>query len=66
MLVRSVLVTPLLLALASPTLAQTVTTPPATSEPATAGKAPDACRLLPQADLRRSFPAARSPPRAQR
>jgi hypothetical protein len=54
---RSLLVTPLLLALAAPALAQTMTTtatPPA-SEPA-ASKAPDACRLLPQADLEALFP----------
>ena len=56
MLARSVLVTPLLLALAGPALAQTATTPPATSEPVASGKAPDACRLLPQADLEALFP----------
>lgn len=56
--VRSVLVTPLLLALAAPALAQTATTTPApTTEPVAApGKAPDACRLLPQADLEALFP----------
>jgi hypothetical protein len=54
MLARSVLVTPLLLALASPALAQTAaTTAPAAPE---ASKAPDACRLLPQADLEALFP----------
>ncbi len=51
---RYVFTTPLLLALAAPALAQTATTTPA-SEPA-AGKAPDACRLLPQADLEALFP----------
>lgn len=58
MLARSVLVTPLLLALASPALAQTATTTPApATEPIAApGKAPDACRLLPQADLEALFP----------
>lgn len=55
MLARSVLVTPLLLALAGPAFAQTATTTPA-PEPATASKAPDACRLLPQADLEALFP----------
>ena len=53
MLVRSVLVTPLLLALAGPAVAQTA---PAAPEPAAPGKAPDACRLLPQADLEALFP----------
>ena len=49
---RSALVTPLLLILAAPALAQTATTTaPAASEVAAAAKAPDACRLLPQADL---------------
>lgn len=55
MLARSALVTPLFLILASPALAQTATTTPA-PEPATASKAPDACRLLPQADLEALFP----------
>ncbi len=53
MLARSMLVTPLLLALAGPAVAQTA---PAAPEPAAAGKAPDACRLLPQADLEALFP----------
>ncbi|MBA4220210.1 MAG: hypothetical protein C0458_05720 [Methylobacterium sp.] len=53
MIVRSVLVTPLLLALAGPAVAQTA---PAAPEPAAPGKAPDACRLLPQADLEALFP----------
>jgi hypothetical protein len=54
---RSLLVTLLLLALAAPALAQTATTTaaPAATEP-TASKAPDACRLLPQADLEALFP----------
>ncbi len=56
MLARSVLVTPLLLALAGPALAQTTTTTPATEPATAAGKAPDACRLLPQADLEALFP----------
>lgn len=57
MLARSALVTPLLLILAAPALAQTATTTaPAASEAAAAGKAPDACRLLPQADLEALFP----------
>lgn len=56
MLARSVLVTPLLLALAGPALAQTTTTTPATEPVTAAGKAPDACRLLPQADLEALFP----------
>ncbi|CAD5265756.1 conserved exported hypothetical protein [Bosea sp. 62] len=59
MLARSVLLPPLLLALAGSALAQTATTTPApaTTEPiATPGKAPDACRLLPQADLEALFP----------
>ncbi|MFC5392820.1 hypothetical protein [Bosea vestrisii] len=53
MLARSMLVTPLLLALAGPAVAQTA---PAAPEPAAPGKAPDACRLLPQADLEALFP----------
>ena len=57
MLARSALVAPLLLILAAPALAQTATTTaPAASEAADAGKAPDACRLLPQADLEALFP----------
>lgn len=58
MLARSALMPPLLLALAAPVLAQTATTTaaPAASEPAAALKAPDACRLLPQADLEALFP----------
>ncbi|HEV7328804.1 MAG TPA: hypothetical protein VGN91_27400 [Bosea sp. (in: a-proteobacteria)] len=54
---RSALMTPLLLALAGPALAQTATTTaaPAATEPAPS-KAPDACRLLPQADLEALFP----------
>lgn len=57
MLARSALVTPLLLVLASPTIAQTATTATSpASEPAAATKAPDACRLLPQADLEALFP----------
>lgn len=52
---RSACVTPLLLILAAPALAQTATTAaaPTASE---ATKAPDACRLLPQADLEALFP----------
>ena len=56
MLARSVLVTPLLLALAGPALAQTATTAAPAADPAAPGKAPDACRLLPQADLEALFP----------
>lgn len=57
MLARSVLVTPLLLAFAGPALAQTATTSaPATEPIAVPGKAPDACRLLPQPDLEALFP----------
>lgn len=55
MLARSAFVTPLLLILAAPALAQTATTT-AAPEPAAASKAPDACRLLPQADLEALFP----------
>lgn len=56
MLARSVLVTPLLLALAGPALAQTATTTATTEPIAAPGKTPDACRLLPQADLEALFP----------
>ncbi|HEV2510177.1 hypothetical protein [Bosea sp. (in: a-proteobacteria)] len=57
MLARSVLVTPLLLALAGPSFAQTTPAAPATEPIAAPGKAPDACRLLPQADLEALFPS---------
>lgn len=55
MLTRSAFVTPLLLILAAPALGQTATITPV-PEPAAASKAPDACRLLPQADLEALFP----------
>lgn len=55
MFARSVFVTPLLLILAAPALAQTTTTTTAPAAPE-ASKAPDACRLLPQADLEALFP----------
>ncbi|WID97427.1 hypothetical protein QO058_03925 [Bosea vestrisii] len=58
MLARSAPVMPLLLILAGPALAQTATTTaaPVASEPTAASKLPDACRLLPQADLEALFP----------
>lgn len=55
MLARSALVTPLLLILAAPALAQTATTTTTPAAPEVS-KAPDACRLLPQTDLEALFP----------
>ncbi|MCP4563948.1 MAG: hypothetical protein GY873_09365 [Bosea sp.] len=56
MLARSALVIPLMLSVAGPALAQTAPATPATEPIATPTKAPDACRLLPQADLEALFP----------
>lgn len=56
MLARSALVIPLLLSVAGPAFAQTAPATPATEPIAAPGKAPDACRLLPQANLEALFP----------